>query len=216
MLHNPVPVNLLLSGIVSRLAQYPLPILRDFLLDPQQLPAPDQASLFLTLRGIAEEACDAESTVQDFPKTLDSTRKSLDPQRAQPSLDKESAATTASKDPARMSSPKLLRKVVASLKRRGSDPELPRGKGDSTEAAHTVAASPVAPADPFGDVMAQAEAQSKSPTQSSGAEGKKKVGQARLKRMALGVLIFEELLKELAALSLEQGLRRIGELGTDH
>eukprot|EP01137_Pigoraptor_chileana_P028734 Opistho-2@12986 len=77
MLKQPVRTNLLLTAVISRLAMYPQPLLRSFLLDCRLVLAPGVVSLHDVLRKIVADVSELARTTHGFAASLLSARASL-------------------------------------------------------------------------------------------------------------------------------------------
>ncbi|GCC37298.1 FHF complex subunit HOOK-interacting protein 1A [Chiloscyllium punctatum] len=77
MLENELHVNLLLTGIVARLACYPQPLLRSFLLNTNMVFQPSVRSLYQVLASVKNAIEQFASTRENFSSYLTETRKYL-------------------------------------------------------------------------------------------------------------------------------------------
>merc|ERR550534_2134315 len=77
MLHNSYSVNLLLTGVIIRLAAYPQPIIRSFLLHPSLVFQPNVKSLIQVLHTLKQKLDHFSYSVDNFEDLLGRSRKFL-------------------------------------------------------------------------------------------------------------------------------------------
>ena len=114
MLQNPLPVNILITAIISRLAALPQPLLRDYLLDPTLPLRQDYPSLFRTLDSVSRRGQEEIRKVPMLITWMQEHRDSVGKVRVEPKgplvFLEEKAETS--------SSPTVLRKITALLRPR--------------------------------------------------------------------------------------------------
>jgi len=77
MLHNSYSVNLLLTGVIIRLAAYPQPIIRSFLLHPNLVFQPNVKSLIQVLNTLKQRLDHFSYTVDNFEDLLGKSKRFL-------------------------------------------------------------------------------------------------------------------------------------------
>jgi len=77
MLHNSYSVNLLLTGVIIRLAAYPQPIIRSFLLHPSLVFQPNVKSLMQVLNTLKQKLDHFSYSVDNFEDLLGKSKKFL-------------------------------------------------------------------------------------------------------------------------------------------
>uniref|UniRef100_A0A8C7MU82 FHF complex subunit HOOK interacting protein 1A n=1 Tax=Oncorhynchus kisutch TaxID=8019 RepID=A0A8C7MU82_ONCKI len=70
LLENPIPVNLLVTGILSQLAKYPQPLLRAFLLNTHTDPPPNVHTLYQVLVSVRVQIERYATDQTEFPATV--------------------------------------------------------------------------------------------------------------------------------------------------
>ncbi|KAM9408029.1 LOW QUALITY PROTEIN: FHF complex subunit HOOK-interacting protein 1A-like [Salvelinus alpinus] len=70
LLENPIPVNLLVTGILSQLAKYPQPLLRAFLLNTHTDPQPNVRTLYQVLVSVRVQIEQYAVDQTEFPATV--------------------------------------------------------------------------------------------------------------------------------------------------
>ncbi|XP_052314981.1 FHF complex subunit HOOK interacting protein 1A-like [Oncorhynchus keta] len=70
LLENPIPVNLLVTGILSQLAKYPQPLLRAFLLNTHTDPPPNVHTLYQVLVSVRVQIEQYATDQTEFPATV--------------------------------------------------------------------------------------------------------------------------------------------------
>ncbi|KAK6322975.1 hypothetical protein J4Q44_G00053140 [Coregonus suidteri] len=70
LLENPIPVNLLVTGILSQLATYPQPLLRAFLLNTNTVTQPNVRTLYQVLVSVRGQIENYAADQTEFPATV--------------------------------------------------------------------------------------------------------------------------------------------------